>query len=489
MSLKQQISPAPTVITSREKIRDTFQRLHGAFEEKGFSLIRDNPLSKPNEYVYNRGIGRNGEPNGKSNFFVFVKLKGRSLEVMFSNPGYTEKSIDLTPSQIRKTHLTAGHSKAWVDEVVGSVLVHASKKPDNVYFAVLHGHWGSINGVNLIEAKIDDGFSRDFDIIRQMMFYNYDFDGTGHHNHIVKELLLHVKELERRVGITKVPGCELTISFTSGGLNGPHHLLWFANDESALEYARKVLKNRDYQFPAYAASVDRGEILKVTREMRESGLLAVGLAHPFQVNALASAGLLNRARRTDYSFQDAISYIGESIDSIAAFNLKCQGGKAIGFDAPDQKFALELVQKWYSRAMQMTPNVLNRALALEMRERFGIKIHVEADEHYYPSVERDLTVHSLGKMWNVVDISRTSLSAKPTQSELVSLITSRKSDAIYPFMPFKVTNNGNIDLVDSRNNETTIQNAKETIAKIKSRFLEAPSLLHDLYISVKRMFT
>ncbi|MEM4366592.1 MAG: hypothetical protein QW035_00465 [Candidatus Anstonellales archaeon] len=178
-------------------------------------------LFPDNIIVFNRN--KNGE---KSNFFVFLKYSKKGIEVIFTDPlGPSQKNSegitgnDLKPNEVlRRLVLSNFKSEEEMDKAIGEAISlikeAASHKPEDVYYAQMHGHWGSTRGIPLIFLSVDDGdpiTAKERNVIASMLLWHTDFDATGHHNHFLKALYDDVSAVEASFGITKVPSIEATL--------------------------------------------------------------------------------------------------------------------------------------------------------------------------------------------------------------------------------------------------------------------------------------
>ena len=187
-------------------------------QARGFHLVAlpDELRNSKNEYLFNRGDGK------KSNFFVFAELtENNAIRVMYTNPTGPDavdprtgkKGIDLGAEQILVNEVFKfGFRNLWINGLCDEISRAASAKPEDVYFANMHGHWGRhIDGTSLMDMHLDDGRSAIKDIVRNFILWNMDIDATGFHNHFDLEFFRHVEKLEADVGIVKVPAFELTL--------------------------------------------------------------------------------------------------------------------------------------------------------------------------------------------------------------------------------------------------------------------------------------
>jgi hypothetical protein len=476
---EQSIQKAP------ERLRRTFYDLHARLVKEGFNIVRDPRILRENEFVFNRGLDSEGRPNSKSNFFVFVEV-GKELKVFFVNPDYSQAAVKLSSRGIKKVFATSIPSNAWVDEVVQTVVAESKKKPEDVFFGILHGHWGSINGVDLLSNGIDDGASDERTIIRQLMFWSHDIDATGHHNHIIPEFLARIAELEACAGIVKVPSLELTLPYKTGAMNGPHHNIWLADSAAAAEYSSIILSKRSGKYPPYAPLVDPEFILQHNKDMAAQGRLAVGLAHPLSGLPVGVGGLLDRVASTDHNLDWAINHVRDNVHGVACFNPTSSMNMLIDFQNPSERQAIkELLRKW-KMGGKITPNAVNMAFSMEMRERFGKFAYSDNDWHRYGPIKPDYHVHGLGKQWTVLKFPG-ALLRKPTPQEFVSLLLSPTAkDEVVPFVPYEFSD-GVINIAKARRNDTFFQKLSGQVVSLWHHLKMVPLILQDFKGKIKSM--
>ncbi|MEM4366593.1 MAG: hypothetical protein QW035_00470 [Candidatus Anstonellales archaeon] len=189
-----------------------FMTIYYKIKQKFFFKPTHSLTFPDNVLVFNRN--KEGE---KSNFFVLVKFSKKELEIIFTDPlGPSEGGLTLKPEDLlRIVSLKNFKSEEEMDKAIGEAISlikeAASHKPENVYYAQMHGHWGCTRGKLLIDLLIDDGCTRESTIIANMLLWHTDFDATGHHNHFLRALYNDVSAVEEALGITKVPAIEVTM--------------------------------------------------------------------------------------------------------------------------------------------------------------------------------------------------------------------------------------------------------------------------------------
>ncbi|MCM8830701.1 MAG: hypothetical protein NC918_00710 [Candidatus Omnitrophica bacterium] len=226
---------------------------HNKMLENGFSLVNDK-FHKENELIYNRAINHDGTDNGKSNFFVFVKIKPLYCKIFFFNPDYSQEAYFLKPNEIYQNIYLKNYTSQEINHTIKKIIHIANKKPNNSYFILLHSHVGYINGVNLLEKHLDDGQSDQLIIIRQLMLHHYDIDASGMHNNFIPSLFIQQQNMEKQVGIIKVPSIEITLPLNKRAANGPHEIAWFSSVKDAIDYHNYFFKERVGKYPPYATT-------------------------------------------------------------------------------------------------------------------------------------------------------------------------------------------------------------------------------------------
>lgn len=464
--------------------RKAFEQFDALMEQRGFAKLEYNSvLHRDNEVIYNRGL-----KGGKSNYFVFVRAESDGMRVLCTNPDYSDSAALLPPEQINIVQKVGyGSETAAVGTALHVIGNAAAKKPEYSYFAVLHGHWGSFNGKSTAKLHLDDGRSPDRAVMRQMMFYNADFDATGCHNHLPLGEMGRISAIEESAGIVKVPSCELTMPYTFGKPNGPHHNIWLGSMEAAEEYNENVLANRQWIFPPYAPYKDPGKIVKKHDGMREKGQLAVGIAHPACDLALPAVGILNRVGTGDYKLEDVFTYIKKHVDMVAVFNPTIPAGQEIKFTNPkDGEYFRELL-KSQGMGGKLFLNAVNIAFGRLMAEACRKPGYADHDTHRYWGIGDGSQVHALGMMANVFDMGPRD-GRKPTAGEFVRFMLAPDAlEKIHAFVPYELTGD-KIAIVKARNGPTLGQKAVEIFDMLVLMRYKGANLLHDSYTELSNIW-
>lgn len=448
---------------TRRHIKNMFFELNYELKGNGFNPIRSDHLLNKNELVYNRGIRKNGEENGRSNFFVFVKIKQDEIKVMFTDPDTSPKSLQLAQDEIQIVIKQRGDEREWSSRTVDKILRVSKNKEDNTYFANLHSHWGRIDGYDLLKRFKDDGNSSEKRIIRQLMLYNYDYDMSGHHNHFLIGLAEFVRKKEREVGIRKIAGIELTVPIFKGDRNGPHNCLWFSGFEFADEYFKRHLDDRgDDDYPPWAArGLYLDKIASINSGYRKEGVMAVGQNHP--VSDWWEIGLLNLVSKGRLSYQVAVDYVRGYTDAVEGFNaeLSNKTGEKLRLNGNNEQI-IGLLQK-HGFDKKTYPNCLNTAFALEMNREYGKSIYFGTDTHNFLKVKYNSHIHQSGRGFTIIRYplkARDDGSAKkPDDKKIIEFILSKNAaENIYPYSPIDEKTG---DVLRSRRYQSYKMRAKE----------------------------
>ena len=244
-------------------------RVQKRLEDEGIKTTYNPLVAYRNEIILNRAKDSAG-----SNFFVFIKFSNFKTTAFFTDPSAGEGGRALTKKKLMRRRSAYRDKSKWAEKTALELLRVSRRKPDDAFYACIHGHWGENHGR-------DDGISPRKDIIRQFMLWHYDVDATGYHNWIDKDVMADIARTEKSLGILKVLSTEFTYRFrTSTCDNGPHLNLWFADDETAEDFQRRFLKGKARKMPGLAPSQDKEDVLAYIRRKRQEKKLALGVAHP-----------------------------------------------------------------------------------------------------------------------------------------------------------------------------------------------------------------
>ena len=470
------------------KLQKALTVFHERMLSSGFGVVQDPRLMKDKEIIYNRGLNADGAQNGQSNFFVFARIEKDEFQVHFSNPDFSAEAQKLSAKEVQCLFSCSSFTPSWVEKTLAKITQTASKKPANAYFPVVHGHWGETNGVNLISANLDDGLSNEFQIIRQLMFYNTDYDATGYHNNFVREYAESVSLLEQSAGIVKVPSVELTFPLSYGARNGFHINLWFSSMNVAAQYSENILSRRSGNYPPYAPLAEPKDILQINAQLIRDKKLAVGLAHPLGGpavgnNKAAVMGLLDRVADTDYTLEWALNFVKEHTQGVGIFNPTLVSDMEIEFKNPsEKKYIAGMLEKW-KMGRKPTLNAVNMAFSLEMQEQYGKFRYADHDIHNYPEVGYDSHIHAHGQLFNSFALGSASPQfsmAKPSSANFVTyFLSSSVKDGFQPFMPYDFSK-GYLFVAKQRRNDSVLDTLEDKLKEYASYPRRLLALGHDL---------
>ncbi|MGV8086861.1 MAG: hypothetical protein ACP5N1_04480 [Candidatus Woesearchaeota archaeon] len=469
----------------RRRIFGAYSKLDELLQSNGFKQLPLGTLISPNiesklvgehETIYNRSEG--------SNYFVFVKIEDDKLKVTYTNPDYSDNAIKLPLNKVWPLHVTTGNNDKWYSTTINAILKAASRKPKDKYFAKLHGHWGEINGVDLNKENIDDGQSSEYEIIRNLMLYNFDIDATGSHNHFNIGLMTHVKILEESVGITKIPGIELTLP-SDDDMNGPHLNVWFSNFDVAQKYAERILKKRKGEYPPFAPDISTKEVLEYHKNGFLDKSLAVGLAHCFSDKNLPGVGLGNRIAKGDYTAEKAIDFISENITAVEIFNCGTPPNQEIEFSRKeDEMYFRNILENFGLKEVKLSPTILSWAIAKHFRKE-GKWTYVGHDTHKYFDIgyDKNRRISRPGRGTTIMDLSNlesVKSGKKPTSEEILNLMhdTYARSN-IVTFVPQILDSNGTLDIVPARKDNTLVNKLAIKTSKINMYAKMLPTFISD----------
>lgn len=486
--------------------------LHERLIQTGFNPLRSASIVDASEMIYNRGIGPEGEDNGRSNFNVFVKVDGDALKVFFTNPSFDPQAAGLAADELHHLRVVSKFGPGWAGRVLGDIMATAAKKPDGAYFIDLHGHSGFIGDYNLLDHHWDDGFSEMVDIVRKHVQYNYDIDARGCHNNFIPEFFGYQMQLESAAGIISMPSLELTLCLNERGNNGPHENLWFASITAAKDYHDEFLTQRRGKYPPYGPVAGYEKLVKHNKKLIDKGMLAVGIAHPAAAPIISWLG---RVSVGDWNLEELEWHVKEEVHGVGAFNLDISpsnylrfdrrrppggqlefgqrrgrngtGVKELRIDNPSEnKYFTDLLRKW-GTGETLLVEALNMAWAQEMREKYGKFIYADQDMHDFSKVGYDYSIHGLGKMYNILDFtSQGPRGVKPTPAEIVALMQSAQArERIKTFIPYDPKTG---DLLETRNYHASFwERVGEKWGELKRIVKTAPQIWNEITDSFKEM--
>ncbi len=467
------------------KVKKGVGELHERLLGAGFSPVNSALLARPDEIIYNRGINSDSRDNGKSNFFVFVKIDGNAATALFFDPDYGPNAALLKPDQIYRQMNLTGFTAKGIDAVMTQILATAEKKPLTSYFTVLHGHYGVIDGLNLLDSHFDDGESDQVAIVRQLMLHHYDLDFTGMHNNFVAELYHSQTRLEQHAGIVKLPSVEATLPISDEGANGPHENIWFADPREGLEYHQRFFKHRTGKYPPYATKSSMDEMMRYNKRLSRERGAAFGIPHAAAASVISWLG---RVANGEWNRVALENHVREDIQGIGAFNLDIAASRKLSSDNPSEmKYFMDLVAKEWKTGDKTYFNALNYAWAQQMRKQFGTFIYADHDLHKYPDFSYGGSIQGLGKMLNVVVFDpAVARESKPDAREIVDIMHSQqRNERIIAMIPY---DSKEADLVAARNYMTLGDRIDKSVEFIGRVLKTAPEIWEEIVDVIKTRY-
>jgi hypothetical protein len=176
------------------------------------------------------------------------------------------------------------------------------------------------------------------------------------------------------MGMTAVMGLELTAPLVQKRVNGPHLLLFLGNRNAAIEVGNRILSKRepDLNMQSYFRSQNGdlllNDMLRELDDLRKSGQVALGAAHPFNYNSkvlpIKTVGLMSAVDEGQLSLQTAIT-LAKTLDFIEVWN------RSISPDV--MKFNDPELREWIANLV-MSEILANPCIpgAKEAKERFNV---------------------------------------------------------------------------------------------------------------------
>ncbi len=407
-----------------------------------------------NETIFNRALG---EDKKQSNFFVFMRRikdeRGSSkVEVYFSDPEVKNEQNTINEKKedylIREVFVMGDENDA-ARRVAERIAKCAEKKPKNEYRKISHGHWGKIGD----RWIADDGVSRFEDVIRTMMLYHIDYDATSPHNSFEEEVFDFLSNLEKLIGIEKIPATELTAAFPPDGPNGPHLLLWMADKETAAGIKNEILERRkNLKMISYFSGMTIWEMLPVIGKYRDDKKLALGIAHPANFTSkilpIYNIGLLSAIKKGKLDISTVEQIVAMS-DSVGAWN------PCMNENIPlDPTFFKGYVAPMIHRNLgikRMTTNAINLAFSFEMRNKYNVYTHFDPDDHTTMPMNYDCGGDKYGMGFTQIIVPPRiyeGLKAKPNSRELIEMI--RKREIVMKSVQYITKTNDEVRIANSR---------------------------------------
>ncbi len=309
------------------------------------------------------------------------------------------------------------------------LLEYSQKKPQNEYRKVSHGHWGTIG-----KKWVMDDVSRFQDVIRTMMLYHIDYDATSPHNSFEENVFNQISGIEDALGIMKIPALELTAAFPPNGPNGPHLLLWMADNMTARAVKREILDYREnLKMMSYFSGMTIWQMLPVIRKHRDAGRLALGIAHPVNFRSASlpiyEIGLLSAVEGGKISLGTVEQIVAMS-DSVGAWNPSIYAGKEeISVNDSRLKAYMKDILKKHVGISRLMANPINYSFAEEMVERHNVYTHFDPDDHKTLPMNYECGGDKMGMGFTKIMVPSdiyNSLESRPSSKELIKLIHQRR---------------------------------------------------------------
>jgi hypothetical protein len=429
-------------------------RLVDRMAEAGFPLVKhevlsENPIGRiiypGSELVFNRGLD-----GKKSNFYVFViKQRGGSYTLNYYNPD--PKGVWLSRDGfLRKIKIPAEAPDQTINDAVQCIVDESKKKKDNEFFFAPHNHFGCLSppfidrSGKMREPKLvdhDDGVSFLTDNVRKAVLYHTDYYSLTSHNSFSWEAFRFMTLAGDSFGFRPVPGMELTAPLKAP--NGPHVVVWMA-DVSVARLVKKAIldRGRRLDVPAYFTGMSMAGMLSRLFAFQRRNLLALGIAHPVNFNSpelpIPMLGLYSAVGRGALTLDQANEY-AKRFDSVAMWNASlCSKAVEMRIKDKELKAYLKYVNGKHIGNRRLWVNQTNYALAMELREKFGLYTHFETDEHMtLPLYRADenggfiLGGDSMCSGTTVIEVPEDELDKKgrkPNVKELIEMIREKTVD-------------------------------------------------------------
>jgi len=454
--------------------------------EKTTGIIKDN------ETLFNLGLGR-----GRSNFFVFMKQNGNGIEIFYTEPRSDEAALTFTHDDLYKHRTISVNEKnvrEKLEEVLTEISYVAGGKFKEDFRMQTHHH-----SKNLFDSEWrirDDATSNISDVIRKAMLYHTDVWNLTPHNSSDPRVHAILEAVCISLGITYVPGTEITGTSHKEGVNGPHIVVMFGEygKGTVEEKLRKqVLKkaNKALRMESYLMGADFDYIVQWLQVQREKNVLAMGYAHPINnssvrigrekyITQIAATGIVSSEM---VSFDQTKEHILNG-DMIAAFNPSMSKHEMDSMiqDMEIKTWIYNLIKK-YKLGENLTSNACNLAVA-KWAEENGCGSFYESDEH----TTTPMTEYSAGndgfakgftrvllrkEFFNRLDAENRKMNAE----EFVRLI-SEKAVKLHAKV-FYVIKDGTVELAKARTEETDYSRIERFVLKIKQAWHYFSALLHD----------
>ena len=484
--------------------------LNSAGSLRGNSLeplesVKQAEILRPGELLFKRASG--------SNFFVFARVHGRSIDLTWYDP-YTESEAWLySHKEIVQVHSVSIFSLT-VDSDIEKIKIKAQKslshKDEDSYFLAMHGHCGRWDGYDLQAIHMDDGKSDAVTMARNMVLYQTDYNmAFSHHNNFFRlELdengeVLNLKSdvfdsiynMTAEIGMETIPAVELTLPMNRAGDNGPHFLIFMADLDTASQFYKDVLSHKDSLYPPLGPKVNIwGTLNNLKHKYIAKGKMFVCLAHPACNTTLPGVGIINRIASRDIRLDIAEQKIIDFVNGVAMFNMSVPP-QILKFENPsDANYFSGLLQE-FNFGKELRLNSINLAYAqhlhnksvADQRRGRDIFMFCEIDEHIWQDVRYDGSVDLLAQGHNMLILPKGM--KRLTGPEVVQFLANYREDADIKFKPiiFYDRSQGYPEIVPSRRWMPFFDKLKLNIKRGWEFFRSAWYVVGDALDRVKRM--
>jgi len=362
------------------------------------------------ERIFNLGL-----EGKRSNVFVFTHIDPlhETVKVLMASPraDINAPVMDVNKLCMREEFRSVNESEIGriAERVADRAASESKAKDSNEYRMQCHDHTGQFFDGS---QYFDDGISNIADVVRRAMLYHADVLVLTTHNSISLDKFVILNDVCRLLGMTAIIGTELTVPLVKKHVNGPHHLLFIGNTEAAEEIIGKVLSQRDesLQMQSYWRSTDGNmlidDVYRELSDVRNSGALAMGAAHPFSYTSAALpikvVGLLGAVDMGQLSLNEAIARM-KLLDFVEVWN-RSISPEVMRFQ--DRKFkrwisgivrshilnnnaiiGSDIMREEFSPAQVMSANVCNLALGMWLESRGMHQQTFGSDDHCTPQLD------------------------------------------------------------------------------------------------------
>ncbi|MFA6530594.1 MAG: hypothetical protein WCT31_02600 [Candidatus Micrarchaeia archaeon] len=345
-------------------------------------------IVKDNETIFNLGLGKS-----RSNFFVFMKETSDGIEIFYSSPRSDDAALLFTHDDLylkRKIMATGTDRTTEIKKVIDEVIDVSDAKFVEDLRMQTHHHGTYLFDRHFEHTKLpDDASSNIADIIRKAMLYHTDVWNFTPHNTSNKKIHQILDGVVNVLGITYVPGTELTGTLEKDGINGPHIVMMFDGygKGTAEEQIWKKVIARMHQFNmvSYFRGLSFERMDKIMQMLRNEGKLVIGFAHTVNCNTktlpILAVGLLSAVETGAYDLKTALQLLKYS-DAVAAYNpTLCDEDMAGMIHSDELKGWLYARIAEYGLGTKLTANACNLAVAQYAEKVLKMGSFYESDEH------------------------------------------------------------------------------------------------------------